>query len=318
MLVEKSPSIGVLSKPTMGRKKSQKQRRAAGKKDALEESRQATEKTAVERLEDEADAAGAGGTIAATDDVGEDGENTVADAGIDDDRMDSFVEWMNGDAVGERGAIAATDDVGGGGKKTVADSSAAAADDDDDDDGHDTVSSTDVIAAAAASSNDDSAAADEVGEDMISFIGDLRMLGVDDHPDRKDCGEEERESSPLMSIEDTSCDAHPIELALPRDVDVNSEPAIGELASRGHDPVDESTKTAKVVGGKRKKRHSNDRSPKAAGGMEVWVDGSWILVNENNIEEESVVDDGEAGVSLIRKLARKIAARSCCCSKQLR
>ncbi|KAL3763224.1 hypothetical protein ACHAW5_005491 [Stephanodiscus triporus] len=294
----------------MGRKKSQKQRRAGEKKDAsptLDESRQATEKTIVERLEDDADAAGSGGAIAATENVGGGDENTAADAGIDDDRMDSFVEWMNGDAAGSGGAIAATDDVGEDGEKTAAD-----------DDGHDAFSPTDVIAAAAASSNDDSAAADEVGEDMFSFIGDLRMLGMVDQPDRNDCGEEERESSPLMPVEDESCDAHPIELALPRDVDVNSEPAIGELASRGHDPVDESTKTDKVVGGKRKERKSNDRSPKAAGGMEVLIDGSWILVNDNNIEEESVVDDGEVGLSLIRKLARKIAARSCCCSKELR
>ena len=242
----------------MGKKKSQKQRMAAGERDA---SLPETENAVVARLEDDAEAAEArGGAIAATTDDDDDDDNDDDDDDDDDD------------AGGEKAAspFASSDDGYGAFLEVI--------------------KSTDVVAAAAAPSTGDpddaAAAADDDEYDVEEgFIGDLDECAAGGE------GEGPGESSPLLLHRGEGANdrrdgrAGAESAPTPLDVDVDGEPA--DVTADGkrtrRNLSDKSLREREADGnGKRTRRNSNEDQPKASskgtGGMEVWIDGGgWSL-----------------------------------------
>jgi hypothetical protein len=146
-----------------------------------------------------------------------------------------------------------------------------------------------------------------------SFIGDLTMpmVGSIDNSAIP-------ESSPLLLSsckDDVSGDVNPTttgETIIQDDGSISVRTPLITNLSRPQSAVDNEEKQTKssIVQRSSRKKATTRR------GMEVWIDGSWVNVNDHLNDVESVVvgdaSTGDENESRWNKLLRKISARCCC------
>jgi hypothetical protein len=150
-------------------------------------------------------------------------------------------------------------------------------------------------------------------EEGDSFIGDLTMpmIGSTDNNSAIP------ESSPLLLSsckDDVSGDVNPTttgETIIQDDGSISVRTPLITNLSQPQSAIDNEEKRTKssIVQRSSRKKATTRR------GMEVWIDGSWVDVNDHLNDVESVVGDASTGgesESRWSKLLRKISARCCC------
>jgi hypothetical protein len=153
---------------------------------------------------------------------------------------------------------------------------------------------------------------DNSTEEGDSFIGDLTMLMVGSIDNSAI-----PESSPLLLSsckDDVSGDVNPTttgETIIQDDGSISVRTPLITNLSQPQSAIDNEEKRTKssIVQRSSRKKATTRR------GMEVWIDGSWVDVNDHLNDVESVVGDASTGgesESRWSKLLRKISARCCC------
>jgi hypothetical protein len=150
-----------------------------------------------------------------------------------------------------------------------------------------------------------------------SFIGDLTMpmLGSTD-----DSAIPESSSLLLSSscMDDANCDVNPTaagETIIQDDGSISVRTPLITNLSEHQSAIESASNKEKQIKSNSIDRSSRKKKAPTRRGMEVWMDGSWVDVNDHLNEVESVGGDASTGgenESRWSKLLRKINARCCC------
>lgn len=150
-----------------------------------------------------------------------------------------------------------------------------------------------------------------------SFIGDLTMpmLGSTD-------GSAIPESSSLLLSssckDDANCDVNPTatgETIIQDDGSISVRTPLITNLSEHQSAIESASNEEKQINSNSIDRSSRKKKAPTRGGMEVWMDGSWVDVNDHLNDVELVGGDASTGgenESRWSKLLRKINARCCC------
>jgi len=156
-----------------------------------------------------------------------------------------------------------------------------------------------------------------INEEKDSFIGDLTMpmLGSIDDSSIP-------ESSPLLLSalckDDANCDVNPTatgETTIQDDGSISVRTPLITNLSEHQSAIESASNEEKQINSNSIDRSSRKKKAPTRGGMEVWMDGSWVDVNDHLNDVELVGGDASTGgenESRWSKLLRKINARCCC------
>ena len=177
------------------------------------------------------------------------------------------------------------------------------------------VGSENVVVTNAATFTSSSYSTEEGDSD--SFIGDLTMpmLGSTD-----DSAIPESSSLLLSSSckDDANCDVNPTaagETIIQDDGSISVRTPLITNLSEHQSGIESSSNEEKQINSNSIDRSSRKKKAPTRRGMEVWMDGSWVDVNDHLNDVESIEGDASTGgehESGWSKLLRKINARCCC------